>query len=92
MKDEYLYIMYTGLEMATVLRKNIDGSKKWTKKDIDRAYKKGYVMGYDTAMPKPWPTAVSMSDVQMVYISDESLGEESDLPIPVENNEGVMYG
>ena len=93
MKDEYLYVLYIGMESATVLRKNIDGSKKWTERDLARAYRKGYVIGYDTAMPKPWPTIVSIKEVQLMYISDESISDDTDLPIPVgADDEEVMYG
>ena len=93
MKDEYLYLLYIGMEAATVLRKNEEGSKRWTKKDIAKAYKKGYVCGYDTSMPKPWPTIVNMKEVQVVYISDESIDDDSSpLPIPLESKEEVMYG
>ena len=90
MKDEFLYVMFEGLESAMILRKNLEGSRAWTQKDVRKAYKRGYVQGFDVSLDNDWPTTVNMKMVQSVYISDEDVPlNEAETALEKEINEAI---
>lgn len=93
MKDEYLMILYVGLEAGAILRKNAEGNKAWTKKDITRAYKKGYITGYDVSVYSDSLCTVTTDFIQCMYITDEvPTGDEGTPGFTPQTTSDKMFG